>query len=154
MARASQPVRVEHVVSAGGVVYRRGRHGIEVVLCGRRGDGVWSLPKGGPERGESLERAALREVGEETGLRVSVREPLGSIRYQFTRGEGSVRFHKKVYHFLMRVSGGSVEDHDEEYDRVQWFAAEEALRLLTFPSEAEVVKSALRRLEGDSGETS
>lgn len=154
MVGTSRRVGVEHVVSAGGVVYRQGRHGIEVVLCGRRGDGVWSLPKGAPERGESLKGAALREVGEETGLRVSVREPLGSIRYRFTRGEEGVRFHKTVYHFLMRVNGGSVEDHDEEYDRVQWFAAEEALRLLTFPNEAEVVRRALRRLEGDSGEAS
>lgn len=112
------------------------------------------FPKGAPERGESLERAALREVGEETGLRVSVREPLGSIRYQFTRGGGGVRFQKTVYHFLMRASGGSVEDHDEEYDRVQWFPAEEALRLLTFPNEAEVVRRAVQRLEGDSGEAS
>lgn len=154
MARASRRLRVEHVISAGGVVYRRGRDGIEVVLCGRRGDGVWGLPKGAPERGESLEGAALREVGEETGLRVSVRESLGSIRYQFTRGGGGVRFQKTVYHFLMRASGGSVEDHDEEYDRVQWFPAEEALRLLSFPSEAEVVRRAVRRLEGDSGEAS
>jgi len=152
MARASRRLRIEHMVSAGGVVYRRGRDGIEVVLCGRRDDGVWGLPKGAPERGESLEGAALREVGEETGLRVSVREPLGSIRYQFTRGEGGVRFEKTVCHFLMRVSGGSVEDHDEEYDRVRWFPAEEALRLLTFRNEAEVVRRALRRLEGDSGE--
>jgi len=147
-------VHVERVVSAGGVVYRRGRHGIEVVLCGRRSDGVWGLPKGTLERGESLEGAALREVGEETGLRVSVREPLGSIRYQFTEGEVGVRFHKTDYHFLMKVSGGSVEDHDEEYDRVQWFPAEEALRLLTFPNEAEVVRRAVQRLEGDSGEAS
>lgn len=154
MAGASRRVRTERVVSAGGVVYRRGGQGIEVVLCGRRGDGVWGLPKGAPERGESLERAALREVGEETGLRVSVREHLGSIRYRFTRGGGGVRFHKTVYHFLMRVSGGRVEDHDEEYDRVRWFPAEEALRLLTFPNEAEVVRRALRRLEGGSGEVS
>ncbi len=152
MAGASRRVRVEHVVSAGGVVYRRGRGGIEVVLCGRRGDGVWGLPKGAPERGESLEGAALREVGEETGLVASVREPLGSIRYQFTGGEGGVRFHKEVHHFLMRVDGGSVEDHDEEYDRVQWFPVEEALRLLTFPSEARLVRRAVQRLEGDSGE--
>lgn len=154
MRRTSGQLPVERVVSAGGVVCREGPEGIEVVLCGRDEDHVWALPKGAPEPGESLERTALREVGEETGLRVAVQEALGSIRYQFRRRDLGVRFDKTVHHFLMNAVGGRVEDHDGEYDRVRWFPAEEALRLLTYPNEVKVVRRALRRLEGGSGRTS
>jgi 8-oxo-dGTP pyrophosphatase MutT (NUDIX family) len=135
------------------VVCRRGAQGIEVVLCGRGGDRIWALPKGAPEPGESLEGTALREVGEETGLRVVVEGALGTIRYQFARRDLGVRFDKTVHHFLMGAVGGRVEDHDGEYDRVRWFPVEEALRLLSYPNESDVVRRAVRCLEEGSGRT-
>ena len=137
-------LRVEQAVSAGGVVYRRGAQGVEVVLCGRTPEGLWALPKGTPERGETLEETARREVSEETGLGVEIQQELGTIRYEFARPAQGVRFEKTVHHFLMRPSGaGSVEQHDGEYDRVAWFAAGEALRIMTHRDEAQVVRRAL-----------
>ncbi|GAF96848.1 unnamed protein product, partial [marine sediment metagenome] len=59
MPRAnSRKVPVEELISAGGVVYRHGPQGMEVVICGRAADGVWGLPKGAPEAGEGLEARA------------------------------------------------------------------------------------------------
>jgi 8-oxo-dGTP pyrophosphatase MutT (NUDIX family) len=140
--------RVEHAVSAGGVVYRQGDHGIEIVLCGRTPEGLWALPKGTPERGESLHETALREVSEETGLGVNIVGDLGTIEYTFARPAQRVRFEKTVYHYLMQPSGsGSVSDHDGEYDRVEWFPAEEALRIMTHRNEAQVVRRALEAIE-------
>lgn len=140
--------RVEHAVSAGGVVYRHGAHGIEILLCGRMHEGLWALPKGTPEHGESIEQTALREVGEETGLGVAIDRDLGTIEYQFARPAEGVRFEKTVHHFLMQPDGrGRVEDHDHEYDRVEWFPAEEALRVMTHRNEAQVVRRALAAIE-------
>lgn len=139
--------RVEQATSAGGVVYRRGDHGIEIVLCGRTPEGLWALPKGTPERGESLHETALREVSEETGLGVSIVGDLGTIEYTFARPVQGVRFEKTVYHYLMQPTGsGSVAEHDGEYDRVDWFPAEEALRIMTHRNEAQVVRRALQAL--------
>jgi len=142
-------LRVEHTVSAGGVVYRHGEHGIDVVLCGRSSEGLWALPKGTPERGETLRETALREVSEETGLGVRIVGDLGTIEYSFARPSQRLRFEKTVYHFLMEPTGiGSVDEHDGEYDRVAWFQAEEALRVMTHRNEAQVVRRALAAIEG------
>lgn len=131
---------VERAVSAGGVVCRRGPQGLEVIICGRDSDGVWGLPKGTPNPGESLEEAAVREVSEETGLKVAIMDKVGVIEYWFVR-EG-VRYHKWVHYFLMEARGGSIDDHDMEYDRVEWRPVDEAMRMLTFRNEVEMVEKA------------
>jgi len=119
-----------------------------VVLCGRDHDGVWGLPKGTPEKGESFEKAAVREVSEETGLQVAIQEPLGSIRYWFTSVQEGVRYDKTVHYYLMTATGGSVEQHDWEFDRVEWFPLSQALRLVTYRNEREMLEKAAQHLEG------
>jgi hypothetical protein len=39
--------------------------------------------------------------------------------------------------------GGSTQDHDPEFDVVQWFPADEALQALTYANEAEVLRRAI-----------
>ena len=150
MTTGDVDLRVERTVSAGGVVYRRGEHGPEIVLCGRMHEGLWALPKGTPEHTESTEETALREVKEETGLGVEIVGDLGSIEYGFTRP--GLRIEKTVYHYLMRPDGtGRVENHDHEYDRVEWFGVDEALHLMTHRNEANVVKRAIEMLDSEPG---
>jgi len=143
-----QKLPLQRVVSAGGVVYRRRPQGIEVVLCGRTEDGVWGLPKGTPGPGESLEQAAVREVTEETGLQVVIERKIDTIEYWFARD--GVRYHKFVHHYVMVSVGGSTADHDSEYDRVEWFPAEQATKTLSYRNEVEVVRKAVALLE-DAG---
>ena len=57
------------VKAAGGVVWRHGEGGVEIVVAHRPRYDDWSLPKGKLDKGESWEQAALREVEEEVGLR-------------------------------------------------------------------------------------
>ena len=96
-------------VACGGVVYRLREGVVELALCGRR-TGLWALPKGTPDAGETLEQTALREVQEETGLEVEIEAPLGHIEYWFTLpGE---RVPKRVYFYLMAPLGRPV-DHPE-----------------------------------------
>jgi 8-oxo-dGTP pyrophosphatase MutT (NUDIX family) len=139
----TQPV--ERAVSAGGIVYRYGDEGREFVICGRDSDGVWGLPKGTPDPGESLEQTALREVTEETGLEVKIVDKLGVIEYWFSR-EGT-RYHKWVHYYLMEATGGDTSNHDVEYDRVESFPAEAALKKLTFKNEVEIARKAMALLE-------
>ena len=141
--RSSRRLMIEDLVSSGGVVYRRGPEGLEIVLCGRSVGGVWALPKGTPEPKETLEETARREVREETGLVVQIERKIGQIEYWFTRAEQGKRFHKRVHYFLMSPIGGSTDDHDQEYDLVRWFPAARAERSLTYQNEADMLRRAL-----------
>lgn len=135
--------RIEHQVSAGGVVYRQSEGQLQIVLCGRKDPLLWALPKGTPALGENLEQTALREVREETGLEVAAKVPLGYIEYWFSRLQDSVRCHKKVYFYLMVSTGGDLSLHDTEFDYACWFADSEALKVMTYTSEVGVVNKAL-----------
>jgi 8-oxo-dGTP pyrophosphatase MutT (NUDIX family) len=143
----SREMRTERAVSAGGVVYRRGESGLEVVLCGRDADGVWGLPKGTPDPGESLEETAIREVNEETGLQVRLVGKIDTVEYWFALPREGVRYHKFVHHYLMVPIGGDTADHDGEYDRVEWSPIEEAVKTLSYSNEAAIVRKAQALIE-------
>ena len=104
---------------------------------------TWSLAKGTPDPGETLEETALREVREETGLEVDIAAPLGTIEYWFHRREFNVRYHKTVYFYLMVPVGGGIELHDPEFDVVQWFPSDEALQAMTYANESDLLRRAL-----------
>ena len=135
--------RIEEPVSAGGVVYRDVEGQVETVLCGRDDPVRWSLAKGTPDPGETMEQTALREVREETGLEVQIEDRIRSIDYWFADRDSDVRYHKTVHFYLMTPIGGSMDLHDPEFDVVQWFSSEDALETLAYANEADVLRKAL-----------
>jgi len=134
--------------SAGGIVVRQAGGHYELVLGVRRLDHdreTWTLPKGTPVPGETTQETALREVAEETGLQVSIVEPVGAIDYFFIQDH--VRIHKTVHYFLMRPTGGDLADHDREFDAVAWIAMEEAAALMRHETERQIVTRARPAIE-------
>jgi 8-oxo-dGTP pyrophosphatase MutT (NUDIX family) len=135
--------------SAGGIVIRY-ESGIPQFVAGRRRRehaGTWTLPKGTPEAGETIEQTALREVAEETGLRVRITAPFESIEYFFV--QRGARIHKTVHYFLMEPIGGDLAAHDHEFDEVRWIAFADAPAILTFDTERALVARAAARLSSD-----
>ncbi len=146
--------QVENPVSAGGVVYQSNGGRLETVLCGRSQPVRWSLAKGTPDEGETLEQTALREVREETGLEVEIEGSLGSIDYWFADRGKDVRYHKTVHFYLMAPVGGATDQHDPEFDVVQWFDAEDALKNLAYANEVNVLQRALDLIAERNGANS
>lgn len=128
-------------VAAGGVVFREGDEGIEIVLVSRRSSGLFALPKGKVDPGEQVEQTAVREVREESGLEAEILEALGEVRYWFT-DEHRERVDKVVYFFLMRPTGGDMANHDHEFDDVGWYHLAEAERLLTHKNQLHILHRA------------
>jgi 8-oxo-dGTP pyrophosphatase MutT (NUDIX family) len=146
--RSRPRLRNAQATSAGGIVVRiaAGRH--ELALGLRRLDRdreTWTLPKGTPKPGESVEQTALREVGEETGLTVRIVEPVGDIDYFFIQDH--VRIHKTVHYFLMLPDGGDMAAHDHEFDEVAWIPLDDAPALMRHETERQVVARARPGIE-------
>jgi 8-oxo-dGTP pyrophosphatase MutT (NUDIX family) len=133
--------------SAGGIVIRFVDSVPQFVVGRRRRERdihTWTLPKGTPEIGETLEETALREVREETGLKVKITSSLDAIRYTFV--QRGTRINKTVHYFLMEPAGGDLQDHDHEFEEVRWISFDEAPDLLSFESERSLVALAASRL--------
>jgi 8-oxo-dGTP pyrophosphatase MutT (NUDIX family) len=120
------------VAAAGGVVMRDG----QVALVHRPRYDDWTLPKGKLDPGESFEEAALREVAEETGLHgVLVRELPGTTYKVAGRP-------KVVRYWLMDVQHEGPFVPNDETDQLRWVTPDEALRLLTYDRDRDVVRAA------------
>lgn len=138
--------------SAGGVAYRcieqdDGKALVQVALIATARGRRWQLPKGRLRPGERARDAAVREVWEETGLRTVVEGFLRCIEFTYTdtyRRRVPEQVFKKVDVYLLRVVGGALSDRSAEVDGVLWCTPEEAIDRLTFPSEQECIRSALR----------
>jgi 8-oxo-dGTP diphosphatase len=121
----------DEIRAAGGVVMRDGH--IAIVHRPRYDD--WSLPKGKLDPGESWEEAALREIEEETGLRCRLEEELAPTHYE-ARGRP-----KTVRWWRMAVLEDLGSDPDEEVDRVRWVTPGEALIVLSYEADKQLVRS-------------
>ena len=119
------------IEAAGGVVERDGL--IAIVHRPRYDD--WSLPKGKLDKNESAERAALREVQEETGLSCQLIEELDPVSYTDNRGRP-----KNVRYWRMKVLSGEFEVNDE-VDELRWLSKAEALDLLSYEHDRELVEA-------------
>ncbi len=125
------------MVAAGAVVFRPGR---EVLLVHRPKYDDWSFPKGKLDRREVPPVAAVREVVEETGLRVRLGMPLPAQRYPV----GPARA-KRVHYWVARcVAADDVSGYppNAEIDEVRWVSVEEAPRLLTYERDRDTLREA------------
>ncbi|MFL2745991.1 MAG: NUDIX hydrolase [Dehalococcoidia bacterium] len=139
--------KINHCVSAGGVVYRFNSENLQVLICGRDNSNLWALPKGTPEVGENIIDTALREVNEETGIKTVFENLIGSIGYNFSDFKFNVINQKIVFYYLMIAVGGDVSNHDDEFDRVVWINYEEAKKILTYKDEVLILAKGISMVQ-------
>ncbi len=143
-----KPARIKREVSSGGVIFRRRDDKVEVGLIAVKDGKIWCLPKGLIERGEDEEDAALREVQEETGLRGRIVDKIGDVSYWYYIKEENVKCRKTVHFFLIEYMGGDTKEHSWEVDKAQWFEIDEAISVLSYKGERDILRKAKEMLNG------
>lgn len=115
----------------------------EVLLIFRRG--IWDLPKGKQDDGETIEQCAIREVQEETGLQ-QVTSSAFLVTTYHTYNDYGHSVLKESYWFRMKASSSEalVPQTIEDIHEIKWVPKAELNTYLesTFPSVREVLKFA------------
>jgi 8-oxo-dGTP diphosphatase len=114
--------------AAGGIVVRNGARPL-IAVVQRAKDEHWVLPRGKLKLNESPLAGARREVVEETGHRVRVREFLGAITYR-ARGRPKV-----VQFWHMQAAVNPSRDLMKDIMAVEWLPLSAAVRRLSYPLE-------------------
>jgi len=120
------PSKIIH--AAGGIVVRNGARPL-IAVVQRAKDEHWVLPRGKLKMNESALAGARREVVEETGHQVRVREFLGAITYR-ARGRPKV-----VQFWHMRAAVKPSRDVMKDIMAVEWLPLRAAVRRLSYPLE-------------------
>lgn len=127
---------LEPITAAGGVVFKKDdcRQHLSVLLIFRRG--VWDLPKGKLEKGESIKECAVREVVEEVGISVmpQIIFELPDTYHEYE--QSGIHYGKTTHWFGMQLPAGIEVDfkpqEEEGIEKVSWFSLSEAQKLVGY----------------------
>ena len=124
------------VYAAGAVLWRIEKNQLKVALVHRGRYDDWSWAKGKVDPGESLPETAVREIREETGLKVKLGVPLGIQRYLLPN-----KNLKEVHYWAAKVTDkallSSNFEANEEVAEVAWFTVAAAAKRLTYSHDHE-----------------
>ena len=124
--------------SCGAVVFSREGGALSFLLIRHVNGGHWSFPKGHMETGESETQTALREIREETGLRVEL--DTGFRRENsYSPAEG---VWKTVVYFAAEAGDRRLETQKEEILEAGWYSRTEAKEKITYPADVALFEAA------------
>lgn len=119
------------VYAAGAVLWRVEKGKLRVALVHRSRYNDWSFAKGKVDPGEYLAQTAVREIREETGLKVRLGVKLSTSKYTLPNGNA-----KEVHYWAARVTDKALRSStfkpDEEVASVDWVAPDKARKLFTY----------------------
>ena len=124
--------------SCGAVVFRRYHGNTELLLIKHTAGGHWSFPKGHVEPGETEEQTAVREVLEETGIRIDICPGYREVvRYSPRRD-----VQKDVIYFLGRARNYDFTPQESEIARIRWVEMSIAHSFLSYDNDKQLVNRA------------
>ncbi|GAB3601349.1 NUDIX hydrolase [Microbacterium tumbae] len=126
------------VYAAGAVVWRLVDGKLRILLIHRTKYRDITLPKGKVDPGEMLAQTAVREVHEETGIRVDLGVPVGVSRY-FMRPKRQ----KVVHYWAAEATDEAIRRStfvpNSEIAALEWVGLKKARKLLSYPVDEEIL---------------
>ncbi|MVM38176.1 NUDIX domain-containing protein [Spirosoma sp. HMF3257] len=113
------------IKAAGGIVFKDDK----ILLMFRRG--VWDLPKGKLDLGESSKQGAAREVEEETGVRVAVSERICTTWHTYKLNGNRILKRTKWYRMSVLDDSRMTPQADEDIEKLAWLNPKETKLALT-----------------------
>ena len=140
------------IYAAGAICWREIKGELHVALIHRARYDDWSWPKGKVDPGESLPQAGVREIREETGLKVKLGPLLNVAKYKVPSGAD-----KEVTYWSANVNEKALLNHDfvpnEEVSKVEWVKASKVAPLLTYPHDIDPLNRLIELYEAKQLET-
>lgn len=134
---------MKHEKSCGAVVYRNIDEKYQLLLIKHKFGGHWSFPKGHVEKGENEFQTALREVKEETGLDITLKEGFRQCVEYFPKPHVK----KLVVYFLGEAAADAVVHFQkEEVSETTWADLDSAFRMVTFKNDRNLIQHAKEAL--------
>jgi 8-oxo-dGTP pyrophosphatase MutT (NUDIX family) len=122
----SHTVSMEVIEAAGGMVLNTQG---DVLMIFRRG--FWDLPKGKIEPGESIEKCALREVQEETGLkRLEIIEKLQVTYHTYQIGNRTILKPSHWFRMIHLENEKTIPQTEEDITEIKWMNQKEVTAIL------------------------
>lgn len=150
-------MKLKKELSAGGIVYKKpssaeasAGKGVLWLTTQHSQHKGWTFPKGligDHDEDETKEEAALREVGEEGGIKAIIINPEPvKVGYKYKFGEFLVD--KTVYYYLMEYVSGDIKDHDWEVSDAKFLPKEEIRKILTYKGDKEAFDKIITLFDG------
>lgn len=131
---------MKEATSCGGVIIYRGKILLLYKNYRNKYEG-WVLPKGTVEEGETYEDTAIREIKEESGAQVNIRQYIGDTTYTFSVGKEDVN--KMVHWYLCEAQSYFCKPQKEEFfEDAGFYKYHEAIHLMKFSNERHIVEKA------------
>lgn len=124
--------------SCGAVVFRRKSGNTEFLLVKNKKGSNWGFPKGHIEKGETEKETAIREVFEETGVKITPMEGFRAISEYHPKG----KIVKQVVFFIAEMNGEEITIQQSEIDRFVWADYGLAMKLFRFNNDRNVLTKA------------
>ena len=125
----------EYENSCGAIVFNENT---EKILLVKMHNGNWGFPKGHIEKDETKEETAIREVLEETNVRIKI-IPNFEREIKYIPNERTI---KKVTIFMGITQDEEVTIDTSEIEDFKWCTYEEALKLVTYKLQKDVLENA------------
>lgn len=138
-------------ISSGAVVFNKDEYGnIKYLLIQSKNWKNWAFPKGHIDKGETEEETALREIYEETGLKVKIISGFEeSYEYEFDNFDGK-HIEKKAIFFIAESYETTIKLMEKEHKNFKWLDYNEAISLTTHDEDKKILINANKFLNDNN----